>query len=186
MTKDRTILVDMDGVLADFDGAVLAQLPDSIARVGRTNFYIAQDYPAHKADVAAIYSHPEFFYGLDLVPNAVLGWQRLLEYGYTPRICSAPLTLNERSVDGKLAWLEQHFVPHVGFGIVDTAIFDKNKHAHPGLALIDDRPDLGTNGGMATWRHVVFDQPYNRGSKQLLRLRGWADPALRTLLGGLE
>ncbi|MCF6386409.1 hypothetical protein L2K20_05455 [Mycobacterium sp. MBM] len=182
MTNKPTVLVDMDGVLTDFDGAVLARLPQAVARVPRANFYIVRDYPAHKADVAAIYSHPDFFYELEPVPDAMLGWQRLLELGYAPRICSAPLTLNAKSVEGKIAWLERHLVPHFGREVVDAAIFDKNKHAHDGLALIDDKPDIDTNGGAATWRHVVFDRPYNAHVGDDLRLRGWRDADLGAIL----
>src|SRR4051812_19152676 len=177
MTADggcsRVVLVDMDGVLADFDGAVLEGLPSEIERVARTNFYIVRDYPDHKAAVEAVYSHPEFFFKLKPIQGAVDGWQRLLDMGYDPRVCTAPLTLNEKSREGKTAWLEEHFVPRFGPEVIERAIFDKTKHAHGGLLLIDDRPDVDTNDGQATWRHVVFDQPYNRQCASAFRISGW-------------
>lgn len=179
---DRVVLVDMDGVLADFDGAVLEALPPHIPRVPRTNFYIARDYPEHKADVAAVYSHPEFFFNLKPVHGAIEGWQRLIDLGYQPRICTAPLTSNPRSGEGKLAWLDQHLVPHFGATVRDEAIVDKNKHAYAGVVLIDDRPAVDTGGSRAPWRHVVFDQPYNQLCTSTFRLHGWTDPDMALVL----
>lgn len=175
----------MDGVLADFDGAVLQSLPSPIERVARTNFYIARDYPQHLAEVKAVYSHPDFFYNLSPVAGAVEGWQRLLEFGYTPRVCTAPLTLNPKSVDGKISWLQKYLVPHFGTGIVDQAIIDKRKFDYDAFALIDDRPDVDTNGGKASWQHIVFDQPYNQAALSQRRMFGWADPNLESTLASV-
>jgi 5'-nucleotidase len=179
---DNVVLVDMDGVLADFDAAVLDRLPPVIARVPRTHFYIAEDYPRHVAHVEYITSHPDFFRNLPLVDHALQGWQRLIDAGYRPRICSAPLSRNKESVHNKLAWLRQHFVPWFGELVVSEAIIDTEKHRYEGLALIDDRPEIDTNNGQATWCHVVFDHPYNRHSGAALRIRGWDDPHLEDTL----
>jgi 5'-nucleotidase len=179
---DNVVLVDMDGVLADFDAAVLGQLPPVIDRVARTHFYIAQDYPGHVAHVEYITRHPDFFKNLPLVDNALQGWQRLIDAGYNPRICSAPLSSNQQSVRGKLAWLRRHLVPRFGEGVVTDAIIAKDKYNYSGLALIDDRPEVDTNNGHATWRHIVFDHPYNRHSSAGLRIQGWDDPQLEEIL----
>src|SRR5438270_6665789 len=122
----------MDGVLADFDAAVLDRLPPVITRVARTHFYIAEDYPQHVAHVEYITSHPEFFRNLPLVDKALEGWQRLIDAGYRPRICSAPLSTNKESAQDKLAWLRRHFVPRFGERVVREAIIDKEKSRHDG------------------------------------------------------
>lgn len=85
------VLVDMDGVLADFDAAVLDRLPPGVARVARTHLYLAEDHPEHLTRVESITSRPDFFLELPLVGHALQGWQRLIDAGYRPRICSAPL-----------------------------------------------------------------------------------------------
>lgn len=62
------------------------------------------------------------------------------------------------------------------------AIIDNKKDRHDGFALIDDRPEADTNNGRATWRHIVFDQPYNTHSGAGLRIRDWDDPHLEETL----
>jgi 5'-nucleotidase len=180
-SADNVVLVDMDGVLADFDAAVLHRLPVT-AHVARAHFYIAEDYPQHAAHVDEITHHPEFFRNLPLVDNALEGWQRLIDAGYQPRICSAPLSKNQEAAQNKLGWLRQHFVPRFGERVVREAIIDKMKSRYDGLALIDDRLEVDTNNGRATWRHIVFDQPYNKHSSAALRIRGWDDPHLEDIL----
>lgn len=180
--RDNVVLVDMDGVLADFDGAVLNQLPPEIERVARTHFYIAEDYPAHAEHVRYITSQPNFFLDLPLVDNAFEGWQRLIDAGYQPQICTAPLSRNSHSVRNKLAWLHRHFGPRFGDLVVSDAIIDRRKYRYDGFALIDDRPEVDTNDGQARWLHVVFDRPYNQDHTAALRIRGWDDPDLEDIL----
>jgi 5'-nucleotidase len=180
--RDNVVLVDMDGVLADFDAAVLDQLPPGIERVARTHFYISEDYQTHAKHVRDITSRADFFLDLPLVDNALDGWQRLIGAGYQPQICSAPLSRNSDSVRNKLAWLDRHFAPRFGDLVVSEAIIDKRKYRHGGLALIDDRPEVDTNDGQARWLHVVFDRPYNQDSTAALRIRGWNDPDLEDTL----
>lgn len=179
---NKTVLVDMDGVLADFDGLVLERLPRSIARVARMNFYIAQDYPEHNERVREITSHPDFFRQLPVIDGALDGWEKMLDLGYDPRICSAPLSENKFSVEGKLSWLREIFVPKFGEQVVRRAIIDKQKYKYHGRVLIDDRPQVDTGGGLATWRHVVFDKPYNENSTADFRLMHWYDNELEPIL----
>ncbi len=119
------------------------------------------------------------------MPGALEGWQRLIDAGYDPHICSAPLMRNPNAVVGKIKFLEKYFVPKFGNRIVETAIIDKNKFNYPGLALIDDRPELDTGEGKAQWQHIIFDRSYNQQSTASLRLRGWLDPNLETMLKAL-
>ena len=50
-------------------------------------------------------------------------------------------------------------MPRFGERVVSEAIIDKTKSRYDGLALIDDRPEVDTNNGRATWHHIVFDHP---------------------------
>lgn len=177
----RTVLVDMDGVLADFDGAILERLPKEVARVARTSFYMHHDYPEHEDLIYEITGDQRFFHDLPVIDGALEGWQRLVDLGYDPRICSAPLSHNGTTREGKLDWLKRHMVPEFGKHVVERAIIDPRKYNYPGFALIDDRPHVETRG-IAKWRHVVFDQPYNQESTAQYRLHGWHDENLGNVL----
>lgn len=181
----RTVLVDMDGVLADFDLQVRldlsARYPDIEHVIARTTFKFGEAYPDYGDVIHDIMSSPGFFRKLPLIEGAKAGWQRLIELGYQPRICSSPLRFNENCVQEKLAWLRQHF----GAEVANDALITRNKSACDGIALIDDRPEIVDNH-LARWTHVVFDQSYNQQARSAFRLVGWADQNLATVLMATE
>jgi 5'-nucleotidase len=132
--------------------------------------------------VHEITSQPGFFKELPVLPGALQGWEDLLANGYLPQICTAPLRKNPTCTPDKLAWLEEHFVPRFGKYVLDTAIVDKQKFKHPGIALIDDRPVI--DGAVeASWKHILFTQPYNQQTETEFRIAGWGDPMLYEALG---
>lgn len=182
VTNKETVLVDMDGVLADFDGFIFDRLPSGIIKVVRKDFYITGDYPEHHDLIYEIAGHETFFHDLPVMENALEGWQRLVDLGYDPRICSAPMAHNKQSVEGKREWLRRHLAPVFGKQVVERAYIDTAKYKYEGLVLIDDRPVIDTNEGQATWQHVVFDHEYNQESNAELRLHGWLDPNLEETL----
>lgn len=183
------VLVDMDGVLADFDAAfhdtvreqhphiaMLDPLPDP------PSFYASQAYPGvYNAELRAISDAEHFFARLPVMPGALEGWQRIMDEGYQPQICSSPIRSNPYSKREKLGWLEEHLAPVFGSWVVETAIITSEKFRQKGDVLIDDRPDM-PNAAMASWQHVVFDQPCNRHVETDLRLQGWNDPNLGSIL----
>jgi 5'-nucleotidase len=177
-------LVDMDGVLAGFDYEVERQLalhhPDIVIPPQRTNFYISADYPDHLELVRGISDQEGFFAELPLIEGAIEGWHRIMACGFTPRICSSPISTNPYCEAEKLDWLKRHLVPEFGSWVIEQAIITKEKEKVDGVALFDDRPEVA-NAEDARWQHIVFDQPYNRHIA-LPRLRGWLDPNLPQLL----
>jgi 5'-nucleotidase len=181
------VLVDMDGVLADFDAEVLARLAahhPHVPRATRQNFYIAEDYPEHTALLRQISSEPGFFAALPLVDGALEGWQRIVDLGYHPRVCTSPLRRNRHCEAEKLGWLEKHFAPVHGEAVAREAIVTRDKHLCDGIALIDDRPEI-RHSATAPWQHIVFDRPYNQDGDHAgdrPRLRGWHDDTLGALL----
>ena len=184
MTKDLTVLVDMDGVLARYDTEVIARLKKLHPQIPiiqeRTNFYIADDYGEQSQLVRDIADQEGFFESLPVGIDALAGWQRLIDYGYHPRICSSPKLTNPYSEAEKLAWLRRHFAPHFGEWVADEAIITRDKHLYDGIALIDDRPEVHS-ASEATWQHIIFDKPYNQ-HVAAPRLRGWLDDNLSELL----
>ncbi|MBR7830634.1 hypothetical protein KDK95_30310 [Actinospica sp. MGRD01-02] len=179
--NSRVVLVDMDGVLADFDRAVYETLmptcPD--IRLPTTSHRIRVQNPQYDAEIREVTSAPGFFRDLMPIRGALEGWQRLVDLGYHPRICSSPLVWHEACEQEKRAWLTQHLGPEAAA----EAHIVQNKCECPGLALIDDIPELTC--GPAPWPHIVFDHPYNRGSASPHRLHGWQDPNLGRILGKL-
>ena len=156
---ERTVLVDMDGVMADFDTAALAAIPEE-QRVSRSSFYVAHDYPVEiRPKIEAIYNAPGFFETLEPTIGLREAWQSMIDNGYYPKIASAPLSSNRTSIEGKIKWLDRIMVPEFGPQIVKEAVFDKNKWKYRGLALVDDLPDVprGPNGpNSAQWEHVLY------------------------------
>jgi len=189
-TPESIVLVDMDGVMADFDGKVLQDLEDLYPHVPiphpRNSFYIDDDMaPEHKPIVREIISKPGFFTQLGVIEGTHQGWELLLDAGYTPQICSAPLRKNPTCEQDKLAWLEEHFVPQFGHWVIDTAIITKDKASCSGLAIIEDRPEI-KDAHRAEWKHVVFDRTYNQFAQSPYRLDGWKDPFIIPLLRTIE
>jgi 5'-nucleotidase len=182
------VLVDMDGVLADFDQEIVNRLrarhPHIPILADRTNFYFSHDYPEHADVIRAMSDEEGFFDSLPMVNGALDGWQRILDGGYLPRICSSPIRTNPHSKKEKLGWLEKNFAPVFGSWVVEQAIITREKEKYPGIALIDDRPEIN-NAAKAAWQHIIFDHPYNQDSLQP-RLYGWSDGNLLQLLRAAE
>lgn len=187
-TEKPTVLIDMDGVIADFDFKLVALIekrhPNINLKDIRTNFSLAADYPEHSDVMKAISDEAEFFESLPIVDGALAGWQRIIDYGYSPRICSSPISTNPHSKAEKLAWLEEHLAPVFGCLVVDQAIITKYKSECVGIALIDDRPEI-ENSNSAVWQYIIFDRPYNRKSPKP-RLLNWGDQGLLQLLKSAE
>ena len=113
MSERNIVLVDMDGVLADFDGATTTHLTERhphIPIAERKSFYFRDDYPdpAHKAIINELQASQHFFANLPPVEGALAGWQRLKDLGYEPQICSSPLHSNEWCEAEKRDWLRRY------------------------------------------------------------------------------
>lgn len=183
MSKRPVILVDMDGVLADFDGAteqfLLQKHPDVEVIRNREHFYYKSSYSslAHQAIISELHASQDFFRLLPVIDGALEGWQQIIDLGYEPRICSSPLSSNQWCREEKLLWVEQHLGKHAR----DTAIITKNKERHDGIALIDDRPEIA-GAETAQWRHILFSQSYNSHIDTDFRIHDWHDTNLERLL----
>jgi 5'-nucleotidase len=180
------VLVDMDGVLAGFDASVeatiLANHPEIEIVRPRQNFYIHEDYPEeHHLAIKGIWQAEGFYRQLPLIPRAREGWNEIVELGFFPIVCSSPIPQNPNCIVEKKDWLEQYFVPSFGYSVIDEAIFDRDKSKYGALALIDDKSEI-PNASQASWKHILFNAPYNQGSNARLRLEGWDDPRLSKLL----
>src|SRR5436190_13623475 len=95
------ILVDQDGVLADFEGRVEKLLrqryPDMyiVPAEHRHKFEMEKDYPKDQRPLLEqIYYEPGFFAKLDPIAGSIEGVQNMIKRGMSVTICTSPLTTN--------------------------------------------------------------------------------------------
>ncbi len=154
------VLVDLDGVVADFEGGFWPQfceLPDAPGCPEvRDTFYVEDQIGKEWRKFAEAIIHAEgFFQDLPVVPGAVEGVQKLSE-SFQVYICTSPVKSPWCAAE-KLSWVERH----LGHKWTKRTIITTDKTLVRGEYLIDDRPEVkGTL--LPQWEHVLYDQPYNR------------------------
>ncbi len=166
------ILVDMDGVLADFERgfeeAWRATYPDLpvVPAAERRHLLVQDEYPPEwRGHVHAIFHAPGFFRTLPPVPGGRGALEALLALGCDVRLCSTPLLDYRHCVVEKYEWVERELGP----AWLDRLILTRDKTIIRADVLIDDRPQLdGTDA--PTWEHILYDQPYNRTDRGKRRL----------------
>ena len=137
------ILIDQDGVLADFDLAfhaaweALGHPHTAVLPSERRAFYVRDDYPEHlRATVEEIYTSQGFFSSLPPIPGAVDAVCELIRLGHDVRICTSPLNQYLHCVPEKYEWVERH----LGSEFVARMIVTKDKTLVHGDVLVDDKP----------------------------------------------
>jgi 5'-nucleotidase len=157
------ILVDMDGVLADFEGGFLGewrtQFPDEIyvPLDQRSTFDIRDQYPKHlRKSIDQVIRAPEFIRKLGPVADAIAGMKKLAEHGHDVRICTSPLSDAPTCLQEKHDWVQCHLGPEWA----KTLVITKDKTIIRGDVLLDDNPEI-KGAYKPTWVHIVFHAPYN-------------------------
>ena len=185
---EHTVLVDMDGVIADFEQPnnqiIRTNFPETLVIPDRTDFYYADTYAGNADIIQKIHEEnrkPGFFLTFPVVEGALAGIMKIREAGYHPRICTSPLENHPTVIQEKIEWMEANLVPTLGKSIVDEAIFDRDKSGYDAFALIDDRPTV-RNSSKASWSHIIFSRSYNMQVTTKLRLENWNDSRLEDLL----
>lgn len=159
------ILVDMDGVIADFEGEFLTRWrknhpeKEYVRHEERKGFWLKEQYPIEYRDlVENIYLSPGFYYGLPPVEGSIEALNYLLAQGHNVRLCTAPmLPKYENCVLEKYHWVADH----LGSMWVERMIMTKDKTMVRGDILIDDMPDV-RGSQIPLWEHVIFNQHYNK------------------------
>jgi 5'-nucleotidase len=124
----------------------------------RRSFHVRDDYPAeHRLKVDAIVESPDFYRCLPPVAGAIEAIQEILDEGISVFICTSPLTKYRNCVLEKYQWVEEH----LGCEFTRRIILTTDKTLVCGDVLIDDKPAI-VGAGTPYWRHLIFDQPYNR------------------------
>ncbi|MEO8691359.1 MAG: hypothetical protein ABI397_01075 [Candidatus Saccharimonas sp.] len=179
-----TVLVDMDGVLADFDTELETRIRELIPGFGvtdRSKGYYVLDRLTNKEEIAAhdiAVAQEGLFRGLLPIERSIEGWHEMVELGYHPQICTAPLALNLFCQAEKLAWVDEYLGPKVA----DEMIMSPDKWRYPGITLIDDNPAIKPGGNVPSWTQTIFTQGYNKHIETKYRINGWIDPNLPNIL----
>ncbi|XP_075248188.1 putative 5'(3')-deoxyribonucleotidase [Convolutriloba macropyga] len=174
--KKKIVLVDMDGVIANFElgyeRAITKMFPSMklIPREERNVFYndvqYAHIYPQHEDAFHRIALKPGFFRHLPVMEGAKAA-MKALNKKYNLFICTSPMTEYYNCVREKYEWVEEH----LGFDFTSKMILTRDKTVVTGHVLIDDKPII--KGCMVpTWSQVVFDQPYNTETRGF-RVKSW-------------
>ena len=157
----KLILIDQDGVLADFERHAHAvwceRFGAPLPKRVRSHFYLHDDYPEYQSALRAIYAERGFFERLPPVEGAVTALYELLNAGLDVRICTSPISAYRHCVSEKFAWVEQH----LGGEWIGRIILTKDKTWARGDVLIDDKPHI-TGTLTPTWVHWLYDRPYNQ------------------------
>jgi len=186
-SSSRIVLIDMDGVVANFDHRLADELrkvmvisdanQPSVDRNGveeHINRYILQrrDHQvASEVEEACrqIMTRPGFFASLEPIPCAVDEIKEMSRCsGIMVFFCSSPMSNADHCASEKMAWIGKYF----GSEWTRRLIITKDKTLVRGDFLIDDHPN--PSGVLKpVWKHIVFDQPYNQQSKAPLRMKDW-------------
>lgn len=177
-------LVDMDGVLADFETAffeavkTVPELNGVVTRESRKSFDFEKDYPEELTpSIKSVYHKKGFYLNLPEIPGAIAGVRKLKSLGHTVIICTAPLTLYRHCVLEKYRWIDVH----LGMEFVKSMIVTKDKTLVVGNYLIDDKPTVIGKMVRPHWEHILYDAPYNRDIKGKRRFT-WSDENIEKLL----
>ncbi|NXD62359.1 NT5C protein, partial [Eolophus roseicapillus] len=179
------VLVDMDGVVADFEGAVLrgfsARFPAEprVELEARSGFSVREQYRGLRQDLAAkvasVYESPGFFLGLDPIPGALEALQEMIRMQNTEVfICTSPLRNYEHCILEKYKWVEKHLGPK----FVERIILTRDKTIVSADLLFDDKDTITGAEPNPSWEHILFTCCHNRHIQLQAprrRLLSWAD-----------
>jgi len=163
------LLLDMDGVTADFMGHIYETVR---AETGRqychadTVDYWFNDNPDRNL-MLDIMNREGTYRHLGVITGAREAVTRLRE-DYDVVVCSAPPKTSKTAEVEKREWLAEHF----DADFAENAIITRDKHLVLGRLMIEDNPDIARD---APWQAIMFNQPWNQGVNDLPRMNGWGD-----------
>jgi 5'(3')-deoxyribonucleotidase len=155
------ILLDMDGVLADFDAQLWDETrltvawPEEAFLRGRR---FCTDYLSSNADRALIRRHIEstgFFWRLPVIAGAQEGVAALEDAGADVWVVSKPLTASESCASDKYSWVAEHFP-----SLREKVILAPNKSLVQGTILLDDAIK-DREEEVAEWAAVHYSYAHN-------------------------
>lgn len=174
------ILVDMDGVLSDFDGEFLKRWrerhPDKlyVPMEKRTSFYVRDSYPNElRPLVTEILLEPDFFRHMMPVEGGREALFEMRTMGFDVFICTSPLSAYKNCVLEKFEWVDRVLESNW----VNRIILTKDKTLIKADYLIDDKPEITGVENPPSWEHIIYDRPYNQEvhGKRRITWEHWKD-----------
>lgn len=172
------ILVDMDGVIADWGlayGESLDRYGEPAALIPRhadqRSFNLNEGRTVEeRALIAAVMVEAGFYSRLLPIRGAKTALRSMLKAGHDVRLCTSPWVSNPTCASDKLNWVAKNYGTHWAQRVIITT----DKTLVHGDFLIDDKPDVK---GVHTpsWEHVLFTQPYNTHITDRRRITDWAE-----------
>lgn len=163
MTTKPTVLVDMDGPLADFDALFFARcelngwLLDCTLERQRHRFATDHVLDAdHRRRARQMVDATHFFRDLPPVDGAISGINELTDHADV-WIVTKPLEANTACASDKVGWVRQY----LGADWLPRLIIAPDKSMVRGDILLDDAPHLHWLD-TATWVAVVYPMTWNQ------------------------
>lgn len=175
----KIILVDIDGVLIDFNKGVYdkwkVKHPDlpvielqNLTKHDQASMYRDLN-PSYEALVREILDDITFFDNLDPIDGCLNVLNEMENEGYEVFLCTG-IMRKFNTTCSKHEWINKKFGSRWARKIIYVS---KDKTLVRGDILIDDKPEI-TGVLQPTWTHIVFDQPYNRNENKP-RIRHWSE-----------
>ena len=163
------ILLDMDGVLVDWD-AGFVKAWGGLSPIDRRKSYAMEDCvpPEYRERAVEVFHRRRFFAELPPRAGAVDAVRRMVGVGLRVYFCTAPVLTSEWCASEKYEWIIRHFGQSAAVRIIMTS----DKTAVRGDVLIDNKPRI-TGAHVPHWQHIIFDAPYNRAAVDRTRLMAW-------------
>jgi 5'(3')-deoxyribonucleotidase len=176
------ILIDLDGVCADFYGRLLDMynndFDDDLTRSEITTWALAPAFrKATREQIRSYMSVPGFWSELQPIEGAVETLYGLHNDGHDLVVVSAAPGDSVIAGKEKFQWVHKHieFLPH------DNIILASRKELVRGDMLFDDGPH---NTEVFPGMTCMMDAPYNREGTSDFRVKTWAE--FKRLIGSIN
>lgn len=165
----RSILLDVDGVVADFTKGLEDAVGHKFSAEDLKSWdLIGKLDPEQKEEALRVLSGPAFWRGLSVVDGAREGVRYLENMGFEITWVTSPWPSCESWESVRREWLDEHFgLETQGHHYIPTSSKDKVV----GDVFIDDKPE-----NVDTWRKAhpdkrayIFDAPHNKSYEKAPR-----------------
>lgn len=184
MVDQPVVLLDVDGVLADFHLHTFDFMWDRFGvGINAQEFpkwdILSELDPAHRDEVAAKWASPGWCARIPVYPGAREGVAALREvarvYFVTAQLAHSPTWTWERT-----SWLQEHFGAQI-----EDVVFTLSKYLVRGDLLVDDKPEHVTSWGAAHPEKVaiLWERPWNTNAVVPHRASRW-DEVVRQIRSG--